>query len=888
MLTSDLRPATAFLDGGAHDDRPALIAHGHTVDRGELRRLVDQRGDELPLPQRSLVILTGETSLDFVVCYLALLQQGHVPLLAGAHVDRLVDAWPPAAVIRADRTGWSVDRRAATSGRCTAALHDDLALLLSTSGSTGSPKLVRLSHHNLVSNAASIVEYLGLMPDDVGITSLPLHYCYGLSVLHSHLLAGASVVLTHASVVDPCFAAAVREHGVTGLAGVPHTFELLEHAGCERIAVPSLRMLTQAGGRMEPTRVLEWADRAERWGARFFVMYGQTEATARMAYVPPDRLRAAPHAIGLPIPGGQLSIRPIQAAGGEAIRGDVRQIAAGDVAGGAVGELVYRGPNVMLGYAEHPSDLARGRDTDELATGDLARRDPATGMFVVVGRRSRTVKPFGVRIDLDEVQRRLVDTHPAAGDLAVVGDDQGLVVVAPTRHHGAVAAACRELLGLPQHAWTVVDVPVPRTDRGKVATGELLVRARCAAEAGRGADGVTDGADGRDDMMGALSATDAGVANVYRTVLGRADVRPHDTFVSLGGDSLSYVECSVRLEALLGSLPEDWHVRRVDEFPAPRPSRRVRRIDTSVLLRTIGILAVVATHMGVLFFPGGAHLMLVVVGYNVSRFLLDVEPARERLRAGARAVARVAVPTVVWAAVGLIAFGAYSAGTVALVNNYVGPRSHADDHWHFWFVEVLVHLTVLVVALSLVPAVRSFDRRHRYRAPLTLLAVTLVLRMEWAWMGDWYNLRFRTHGVAFFFVLGLLVHRSTAWRTRLATTAIAAAVVPGFFDRPQREWFIVGGLVLLMWSRQVPLPALLVRPVAAIAAASMWIYLSHFTFWPLLEQVLDREVAYVLTITAGVAVWLVARAVEPQVVAAGRWARDVRRQRRRPTTALST
>lgn len=132
-------------------------------------------------------------------------------------------------------------------------------------------------------------------------------------------------------------------------------------------------------------------------------------------------------------------------------------------------------------------------------------------------------------------------------------------------------------------------------------------------------------------------------------------------------------------------------------------------------------------------------------------------------------------------------------------------------------------------------------------------------------MGDWYNLRFRTHGVAFFFVLGWLVHRSDTWRRRAATTVVCIASVAGFFDRPQREWFIIGGLLLLLWCRQVAIPSLLLRPVALLAAASMWIYISHFTFWPLLTDVMDREPAYVLTLLAGVAVWAVARVVEPPV-----------------------
>ena len=166
-------------------------------------------------------------------------------------------------------------------------------------------------------------------------------------------------------------------HEVTNIAGVPHTYELLEHAGPELVHVPSLRFMTQAGGRLRPERVQEWLARTRQWGVELYVMYGQTEATARMAFLPPEVASRHPQAIGRPIPGGELELRPV----------------AGMPDG--VGELVYRGPNVMLGYATSQADLARGADVDELATGDLARFHADDGVFEIVGRRSRFVKPFG-------------------------------------------------------------------------------------------------------------------------------------------------------------------------------------------------------------------------------------------------------------------------------------------------------------------------------------------------------------------------------------------------------------------------------------------------------------------------------------------------------------
>ena len=146
-------------------------------------------------------------------------------------------------------------------------------------------------------NAVDIAAALGLQTDDRAATTLPLHYCYGLSVLHAHLAAGASVLLTDASVVDPALWSSMRTHRVTSLAGVP-TFELLEFSDAPTISVPTLRQITQAGGRLDPARVRSWAQRGEREGWDLRVMYGQTEATARMAVGAPGRRRIIRHRPG--------------------------------------------------------------------------------------------------------------------------------------------------------------------------------------------------------------------------------------------------------------------------------------------------------------------------------------------------------------------------------------------------------------------------------------------------------------------------------------------------------------------------------------------------------------------------------------------------------------
>lgn len=262
--------------------------------------------------------------------------------------------------------------------------HPDLALLLSTSGSTGSPKLVRLSSNAVRSNALSIASYLDLGPQERAVTSLPLFYTYGLSVLHSHLASGASVVLTTESVLRPGFWSVLDANRVTSFAGVPYTYQMLQRLAFEPRQHSSLRTLTQAGGRLGP-ELVEWF--ASRMGPppqrRFIVMYGQTEATARMSWLPHERLADKLGSVGTAIPGGRF-----EAEGSEA----------------SPGEVHYRGPNVMMGYACDRQDLALGDLLHGvLATGDLGYLD-ADGFLFLTGRRSRFAKVYGTRVSLDDVE----------------------------------------------------------------------------------------------------------------------------------------------------------------------------------------------------------------------------------------------------------------------------------------------------------------------------------------------------------------------------------------------------------------------------------------------------------------------------------------------------
>ncbi|MEV6600226.1 AMP-binding protein [Actinoplanes sp. NPDC051346] len=320
--------------------------------------------------------------------------------------------------------------------------HPELALLLTTSGSTGDPKLVRLSRAAVLANAVAIGESLGITAEDVAPTTLPLFYTYGLSVLNSHLLRGATVVLERGGMLQREFWQAVATHGITSLAAVPYQYEMLRRLRFDPAGHPSLRTLTQAGGRLRPELVEDFAHRMAAVGGRLFVMYGQTEATARMTVLPSDRIADKLGSAGLAIPGGSLSI--------------------------ADGEVVYHGPNVMMGYADSAADLARGDDLGGvLRTGDLGHLDDE-GFLFLTGRLRRIGKVFGVRVNLDDVERTLAAHGTIA---AVAGDDRLHVFV-----EGADAAAARtvreELAGFLDTHFSGLDVrgidALPLLPTGKI------------------------------------------------------------------------------------------------------------------------------------------------------------------------------------------------------------------------------------------------------------------------------------------------------------------------------------------------------------------------------------------------------------------------------------
>lgn len=380
------------------------------------------------VPRRSLIFILSSNTMGSLIAYVACLNERVVPVMLDAQIDSALLShyvevykpcyiWTPASrssdfkgdLIFSDWEYALICCRVAEN----AALYSDLGLLLTTSGSTGSPRFVRQSYENISQNAHSIMSYLDLDESEKAITTLPMNYTYGLSIINSHLMVGATLILTEKTLIQREFWNMFVKYQVTSFGGVPYTYEILDKLMFFRRDLPSLRTMTQAGGKLSPLLHRKFADYALKKGKRFVVMYGASEATARMAYLPSERSLEKCGAIGIAIPGGRLMLMDE--------RSEI--ITTSDT----IGELVYEGKNVTLGYAERREDLCRGDERNGiLHTGDLAKRD-SDGFYYIVGRKKRFLKIFGHRIGLEETELLIREHYPEC-ECACVGKDDSMYV----------------------------------------------------------------------------------------------------------------------------------------------------------------------------------------------------------------------------------------------------------------------------------------------------------------------------------------------------------------------------------------------------------------------------------------------------------------------------
>ncbi len=423
---------------------------------------------------RCLVIQLCQNTLGSFLGYAAFLEGGIVPAMLAADIDpqlfhSLYQAYTPKYLWAPEsftcqgctpvysRYGYHLLKTPFGEG---AALYPELALLLTTSGSTGSPKFVRQSYHNLRSNTDSIVEYMGITKTERPITTLPMNYTYGLSIINTHLDVGATILLTDKGIAQKEFWTLFNKEGATSLAGVPYTFEMLDRMRFTRMDMPALRSMNQAGGKLLPALHEKFAQWCQDTGREFLIMYGQCEASPRMGYLPADRSLEKAGAMGIAIPGGRFELVDVE---GHVITEPYM-----------TGELRYYGENVTLGYAECAADLALGDERHGvLDTGDMAQMDE-DGFFTIVGRKKRFLKIFGNRVNLDETERMLKGAFPE-GECACGGKDDHLYIFSTVEESlPQMRTFLVDKTGLHPSAFHTCALPtIPKNDAGKTLYKEL-------------------------------------------------------------------------------------------------------------------------------------------------------------------------------------------------------------------------------------------------------------------------------------------------------------------------------------------------------------------------------------------------------------------------------
>lgn len=455
------------------DKTAAIDEHGARLTYGDLlkenEKLASAAGG------RCLAFILCRNTIGAMIGYTAFINNNIVPVLVASDIDRellgnLMDTYKPELIWLPEENGSEFGGEELYSAYDYVLirnfngkkweLNDELCLLLTTSGSTGSPKLVRQSYKNVLANAEAIAQYLELDDTERPITTLPMNYTYGLSIINSHLLVGATILFTEKGLMQKEFWSFFRAEEATSFGGVPYTYEMLDKLRFSRMDLPSLRTMTQAGGKLQPELHKKFAEYAKETGRHFVVMYGQAEATARMSYLPYERSLEKYGSMGIAIPGGRFSIIDL----------DGKEITEPHT----TGELVYEGPNVTLGYAECGEDLKKGDERHgRLVTGDMAQVDE-DGYYYIVGRKKRFLKIFGNRVNLDEVDR-IIKSH--FGNIECVSsgkDDKMYLFITDAKYKDEIRSFISDKTGLNSSAFVVEVIDaIPRNDSGKVLYKEL-------------------------------------------------------------------------------------------------------------------------------------------------------------------------------------------------------------------------------------------------------------------------------------------------------------------------------------------------------------------------------------------------------------------------------
>lgn len=457
------------LDKRPIDAMAAIDTDGNHLRYGEIIEL-SERIEHL-IPPRSLTFILTKNNVGGIAWVMATILSGSVPLILSAHTEpkllqNLLETYRPQYVCcPADMTfeggaiSESMGYKLISLPNDKAVMNNELSHLLPTSGSTGSPKLVRHKYDNIEAAGLNISTFFELTDADRPLMVLPLHYTMGLSMIFSHFKVGATVLITDRNMTDPIFWKFMKEEKATSFTGVPYSYEILDKMRFMRMKLPDLTLLTQGGGKMPKELNLKFAEYCRDNGKKWIATYGQSEGTARMAWLPPEYAISKMGSIGIAVPNGQLSLRNPD--------GTFITTPSGS------GEMCYAGRNVTMGYARCREDLMLGDERNGfLPTGDIAYRDE-DGFYYIQGRMGRFLKIFGNRIGLDECEQ--IVKGVVTCECACTGNDERLIVYLTDIYEtDAAKNSLVEAVHLPAN---VIEIRIidslPKNEAGKILYSNL-------------------------------------------------------------------------------------------------------------------------------------------------------------------------------------------------------------------------------------------------------------------------------------------------------------------------------------------------------------------------------------------------------------------------------
>ena len=424
--------------------------------------------------KRSLIFILCSNTFESIIFYVSVLRSGSIPLLLESNIsqailDNLIQKYQPEFIvcnklnlknIKNCTEIFKLEKNILLKikAKINYKINDDLALLLSTSGSTGSPKFVRLSHKNIFTNTKQIASFLPTGPSETSITTMPMSYTYGLSIINTHIINGSKIFVSERSVVEKLFWTNLNNFNVTNFGGVPFIYTILNKLNFKNIETKNLKYITQAGGKLENKLAQKIIEACDKKNIKFHMMYGQTEATARISYVPCEKVKEQLGTIGNPVEGGKIWLEDDQ---GNVIKKINQE-----------GELIFSGENVCLGYSEDYKDLIKGDENNGiLRTGDLAKIDPK-GNYFIVGRKKRFSKIFGLRINLDDLEEKL---NLKGFDCACsINDEKIIIFIRESTNFTQINDYIKKNFKIQVSGFKLVPVKeIPRTYSGKIDYARL-------------------------------------------------------------------------------------------------------------------------------------------------------------------------------------------------------------------------------------------------------------------------------------------------------------------------------------------------------------------------------------------------------------------------------